>query len=241
MTVFLPASFSGVAGAESRLEIVANHWQPYVNFNRPEAKGLAVDKARMIASEMGLTLELTEMPFKRVLLSVEVGAADGLLLASKTSERQHFMAFSEPFFCDIRNIYVLKHKMFNWQDETQLAGKTMGVGLGLHYDARVEDWIERGLVLPYAVTNPEGLMKMLLYGRVEFIVFSEREAVEILNKMDNPEMIVPLEVPLKATEIRMGFSLKRDGQNRAEAATQAIRKLGLGEKCPGGENLASNP
>ena len=213
------------------LHLTANHWFPYVSFETEAPKGIAIEKLNSIAKGLGISVIISNVPFKRALLATENGQYDGMVVAAKTKDREKFMAFSDPIFCDRRNLYVAKGGGFDWQQEKALRGKLFGVGRGFYNGRTVQGWIEDGLVEKVEVNHAEQLFHLLIAKRVDLITFSEREADTLVRKLSLEGIIEALEPPVYMNELRIGFSLNADGAALAERASKVIRELKLGETC----------
>ena len=233
LIVFLLIIATAAKSHAEPVSMAINTWKPYVAFDESGIpRGIAVDKAQRIFTAMALKLAIVQMPFKRALASAESGKVDGILLSTDQKSRRAYLTLSRPIFCDRRVIYVPKGRRFNWQNLTELKGKTLGIGIGFYYGSTVEKWIDDDTVKTYAVVNSLTLFKMLSRHRMDFIAFSEREAEILLN--EHPRIasnVERLEQPVSEIELSLGFALSRRGKYHSALSNKAIDQLGLGERC----------
>ncbi|MCW9035941.1 MAG: transporter substrate-binding domain-containing protein [Rhodospirillales bacterium] len=214
------------------IEMAINEWKPYTVEKNGELEGVAVDKANKIFSQMGIELTISNLPFRRALMLAEKGMLGGVLLSANKPSRHSYMAFSSPIFCDRRFLFTLKNQTFNWGSLKELKGKTLGTGNGFYNGPTVQKWVDEKTVKTIEVSSTLSLLKMLVSKRVDFITFSEREFNSLMG--ENPHFasnIVRLEPPVYEAELRLGFTLSRNGKKNSELSRKAIAQLGLGETC----------
>jgi polar amino acid transport system substrate-binding protein len=90
--------------------------------------GFDVDVARQLASDLGVTLKIVEVPFPRLLEAVRNGDVDIALGASITPQRALLVAFSQPY-SETRVQLVARKKDANrkdWNSETVTIGAREG-------------------------------------------------------------------------------------------------------------------
>lgn len=230
--VFAIQFIVGSALAET-ITLGANGWKPYVTFNADGiASGLAIDKVNQISSVLNISMQVVDRPFKRVLSDAKTGNLHGVLLSANRKERREYLAFSAPIFCERRILFAHKGRSFNWKNIDELKGKTIGMGIGYFKGKVIQSWIDDGIVNDVYEAQDSSLFKLLIKDRIDFVVYSEKEARTILDA--NPEMtseISALSPALDSVELHIGFSIRRNGQENAMNANKVIRENGLSESC----------
>ena len=234
ITVFcvMQAFFLCRLGQAEEVVLGANPWAPYVQFTDDTAHGVAVEKVEAIFRDFDQSVSISSLPFKRVLKYAEVGNTDGVLLSANRKERQEYLAFSEPIFCERRIFVVRKGEEFDWRNIDELRGKTLGIGAGFYKGSQVEGWEKQGIIPPVTEVNEQVLFNLLDKARLAFILYSEKELFEFQkNKQIDMSKFSILPVPLNELTLHMGFSLKRDGMALKEKVNASIEKLKLREDC----------
>ncbi|NVJ92387.1 MAG: transporter substrate-binding domain-containing protein [Methylocystaceae bacterium] len=219
------------ARAQTTIEIGANQWFPYVNYETEQTTGLAVQKIKLIFKEIGHPLRIKKLPFKRALLSAQNNLIDGILLANPTEERKNYLAFSKPIFCDRRSLYVRKGKYFDWHKKENLKGKILGRGIGFYSGPVVEKWVDDKLMRVLEVPTTERLMHLLIVDRIDVITFSDLEVDHILQKLKATDQVERLEPPLRHTPLSIGLVREHGGELMIQKINTAIDKLNLAENC----------
>lgn len=219
------------ANAQTTIEMGANQWFPYVNYEAKQTTGLAVQKIKLIFKEIGHPLKIKRLPFKRALLSARNNLIDGILLANPTEERKSYLAFSKTIFCDRRSLYVRKGKYFDWHNTENLKDKILGHGIGFYSGPIVEKWVDDKLLSVLEVPTTEQLMHLLIVDRIDIITFSDLEVTHILKKLKATDQVERLEPPLRHTPLSIGFVRERGGELMIQKINTAIDKLDLAESC----------
>lgn len=211
----------------------ANGWKPYVTFDEHgKAKGYAVDKIKQISAAIGIPIQIVDRPFKRVLSEAKSGNLHGVLLSADRKERRQYLAFSKSIFCERRILFTRKGRKFNWQNKDELNGKTIGMGIGYFKGKVIQGWIDNGVVNEAYEAQDDALFKLLLKDRMDFVVYSEKEARSILDA--DPDMdakIIALSPALDDVELHIGFSIRRNGKENVLKANEFIQKYDLSESC----------
>lgn len=215
------------------ITLLGNEWLPYLHFENGEPKGAAFEKVSMAFRRIGRRLVVLETPFTRSLAALEHGERAGLLLASAVN--RPFATLSKSIFCDARSLYFRHGGEWDWSLRDWPRGTRFGKLRGPNYGPDVARWEKEGLVQPVEASDGRALFGMLKRGRVDVVVFSEREA-EAMFAAD-PRLgsdIVKAGPPLLRFSIRVAFSnLHPDGASLQPAFDKALDELGLEENCPG--------
>lgn len=133
---------------------------PYEYYEGSDIAGIDPEIGAAIADKLGMELEIQDMQFKNVLMSVQSGKIDmGMSGISVTEDRKETMDFSDPYAKGIQAMIVLEGSEI--QSKEDLAGKKVGVQLATTGDICVtgdfgEDVVERFNTGADAVMNLKG-------------------------------------------------------------------------------------
>lgn len=218
--------------ASESITLGANAWMPYVMFDDGKPNGIAVNKVQQIADRLDYNLTIQSLPFKRVLRYVEDGKIDGVLVAANREERQKYLAFTKPIFCERRVFITKEDAQFDWHDPNQLQGKRLGVGAGFYIGKHIQGWMDEGRIPPVVTVPEQNLLSLVQNGRLDFILYSEKEFLEYkAAKHDFVRGLKILDKPLNELTLHLGFSLQNKGESRRDEVDKVIEALGLEEDC----------
>lgn len=84
-------------------------WRPY-QFKESDGsvKGLDVEIVRAVFKRLGQDIDLVELPWKRHVNNIKDGRTDIAASASKTTEREEFASFSDPYRTESVVMYIRK-------------------------------------------------------------------------------------------------------------------------------------
>jgi len=104
------ANFKTSAQSEQHtLSVGWELWYPYQYHNKKqELVGLDFDVFNAILQELKLSVDYTELPWKRHLLYLKTGQIDVAMGASFSNEREGFAHFTEPYRLELVKLYVKK-------------------------------------------------------------------------------------------------------------------------------------
>jgi len=113
-------------------------WEPYQFINKEkQLTGLDVELISIIAQQMNCKISYTQLPWKRTLSYVERGQLDLAAGASKTSEREVYAFFSNPYRDESNVIFVLKgvSQKFPFKQLSDIKNSSfqLGITIGYHY------------------------------------------------------------------------------------------------------------
>lgn len=203
---------------------------PYLVYGEAGPTGLAVSLAADLFPEIGLRLVLRDMPFARALQEARSGGVEGLLLASRLPEREAYLAFTPPVFCEYRDLFVRRGEEFDWRQT--IAGKTIGVGQGLNYGPMFQSWIDARLITPVPLSNMSQLLEVLARGRFDAALISRSEADTLLAlQPDLERLVLPLAPHITVAPLSFAFARAHDGAARAEKLTALLRRRGMIKEC----------
>ncbi|WP_428248977.1 substrate-binding periplasmic protein [Ferrovibrio sp.] len=221
---------AGIPAAPESVVMGMGAFPPYLVYGDGGPSGLAVSLANELFPEIGLRLVLRDMPFARAMQEARSGGVEGMLLAAPLPEREAFLAFTPPVFCEYRDLFVRRGEEFDWRQT--IAGKTIGVGQGLNYGPMFQSWIDARLITPVPLSNMPQLLEVLARGRFDAALISRSEADALMSAQ--PELrrlVVPLVPHITVAPLSFAFARSHDGAARAARLTAVLRQRGLVKDC----------
>ena len=142
-------------------------------------KGVAVDRVRCVFKKMDIPLEIQVVPWRRAQLLVQRGLADGFFAASQKDSRDEYAVKSAVIADQKWNWYLLKGNPLSPQDQSFKESATVGGFLG----ANMLEWMkEHNYNVTTTPKDTEGLLKMLLAGRVDAVMANNYVMQALLEK-----------------------------------------------------------
>ena len=190
LLVAMGVMFAGCGRDEGVLVMATSADFPPFEFinDAGEFDGFDVHMARAIADALGMELQIDDMAFDGVILSVYTGATDVAIAAiTVTEERAQSVAFSIPYFQTALVAIVAYDSPITSTDQLHEPGTAIAVQLGTTSDIMVE-WY-----LPYADvtrmrTATDTIME-LSTGRSEAIVIDRGVAAQFIDSHDGLRML----------------------------------------------------
>jgi polar amino acid transport system substrate-binding protein len=116
------------------LRIVSEAWPPYIHDDNGELRGLDYETAHTVLQRLGVEVEWQLLPWRRCLLALEQGQADGILGVFHTPEREVSMLFPhEPLSQVELVLFYAKANPHPFQRLADLRGLKVGVSAGYWY------------------------------------------------------------------------------------------------------------
>lgn len=179
-------------------------WGPYEGQGLPN-NGLATEIVTTAFNRVGYRVELTYMPWARVLKELEFGRYDGTVSAYKTANRQHKFSFSNAFLTSAVVFYKRVEKPIVWSKLTDLKPWSIGVVRGYANSQAFDN--ANYLTKDLANSNLSNLKK-LVANHVDLVVIDRFVARHLLQNtlMANIHDVVPIEPVLMHRTIHTMFS-----------------------------------
>lgn len=197
---------------------------PPFNYQDPSGQlaGFEVDFARALAAKMGVKAEFQPTPFAGLLGALEAGRIDVVVnQITITPERQVKYGFSRPYTVSGIQIILRKDDDRPIAAPADLAGKTVGVGLGTNY----EQWLRANAPQAIVKTYDDDPTKYsdLRAGRLD-AVLNDRLVVIDLVKSGAP--IKAAGAPFAKQEMGVAFRKDPELQAALDKAIDALREGG---------------
>ncbi|WP_148301773.1 substrate-binding periplasmic protein [Sneathiella glossodoripedis] len=170
MTILLPFMGIGtknVLSAEQTVLFACNEFPPYKMENSESGlPGFDVEFLRESFKQVGITLQIQYMPWKRALDVARKGKVDGVCSCSSTKERAEYMYFSEPLGRASSGLFSLTSKNFELvNDLDEIGSRSVGVIKGYNLIEKLE---AAGVQNVFELSSERQGLKMLLKGRLDF-------------------------------------------------------------------------
>jgi polar amino acid transport system substrate-binding protein len=142
----LAGSGAGAADEKAPLLLVNAVYPPFVNpAGHPRGEGLDIEIAREALRRVGREIRVELLPWKRVLLQLEIGHADLTTTISRNGDRDRYLLWTQSY----RNgasyqFYTRKESPLQLKTLGDLAGRHLGTVQGFYY--------------PEAITGQPGVM-----------------------------------------------------------------------------------
>ena len=114
------------------LHLVANYWEPYSGQDLPQ-QGLACEVVSTALRRAGYELDITIMPWSRVLSTVYQHQADGVVAIWATGKRRSKLLFSDSYLANQLFILHMPGQLQGVTGLRQLSGTRIGIGRDYEY------------------------------------------------------------------------------------------------------------
>lgn len=192
------------ARAEGPLSLATLEWAPYVGKHLPN-KGFTTEIVTAVLERAGYRVDITFMPWARVLRRVARGEADAMYPAYYSKERDRIYALSDPFAQSFLVFYKRAEDDIAYTSLRALQGYRIGVVRG-YVNAPAFD--EAAFLRKEAADSDESNLRKLLKGRIDLAVI-DRHTARHLIATRIPEAagrLVPLAPPLQIKPLYLGVS-----------------------------------
>lgn len=201
----LIASLSFSALAE-KLRIVTEPWAPYTMVENGQASGLDYDTTSIVFQRLGIDVQWQFLPWKRCLMMLEQGDADGVLDIFKISERDDLLLYPNEPLSDVN--YVLfqanaRPHPFNSLDD--LKGLTVGVSPGYLYSPEFD---RSTSFIREPAPSHEANFGKLIRGRIDLLVTDRIVGEQMIDQLKLRDQVSQL--PTVLSKRQQYLALRRN-------------------------------
>jgi polar amino acid transport system substrate-binding protein len=173
-----------------RLRIVTEPWPPYVFLENGQAKGIDYDVTVQVFERLGIDVQWQFLPWRRCLVMLDQGRADGVLDIIHTEERAQWLLFSNEPLSTIEFVLFQDndhpHPVSRLDD---LAGLTVGTSPAYTYgDAFTHSTHFRQDTAPSHESNFGKLMR----GRIDLVITDRRVGNQVIRAKGLQERVSQL-------------------------------------------------
>ncbi len=164
-----------------KLRIVTEPWAPYAMVDKDQASGLDYDTTAIVFRRLGIEVQWQFLPWKRCLMMLEQGDADGALDIFKVSERDDLLLYPNEPLSEVN--YVLfqanarPHPFHSLED---LEGLTVGVSPGYLYSPEFDN---SDLFIREPAPSHEANFGKLVRGRIDLLVTDRAVGQQMLDQL----------------------------------------------------------
>ncbi|WP_448565227.1 substrate-binding periplasmic protein [Thalassotalea ganghwensis] len=230
--VVLAIVLTPLSAKEKELAVGWELWYPYQYRNQnQELVGLDLDIFNAIVKHANLTVNYTELPWKRHLQYIKTGEMDVAMGASYTKEREEYAYFSLPYRVETVNLFVRKGNSENIKLEKLsdlLATDYMiGVEGGYYYGKAYQELIKRGAFRSHIteVLDLEQNIDLLMRGHLDGILVDPFTMQAFVKKYKMFDEFEKHSLEIYADDIQIMISKKSKFENLLPKINQAITEL----------------
>ena len=188
-------SFSALG---ERIRIVTEPWAPYAMVENGQASGLDYDTTAIVFQRLGIEVQWQFLPWKRCLMMLQQGEADGALDIFKVSERDDLLFYPSEPLSDVNWVFFQANARphpFNTLDD--LKGLTVGISPGYLYSPEFDS--STSFIREPAPSHEANFGK-LIRGRIDLLVTDRRQGQQMLDQLGLRDQVSQLPTVLSSRE-----------------------------------------
>ncbi|SLM31402.1 conserved exported hypothetical protein [Desulfamplus magnetovallimortis] len=188
-----------------------SEWLPvaYINQETQKPEGISYDLAKIVGEGLNIPVIIdATLPWKRMMLYVEMGRLDMIAAIYWTQERDTLYQYTAPYFVNEARVFVVKGKEFPFEKLEDLIGRTGGIPLGGSFGEVFDIFAKANQLKLEEVTTKEQRVKKILAGRNDYFIQDYLDCILYLKQVGLRDQIVPLPHPVSTTEVYFAVSRK---------------------------------
>lgn len=217
VALMVPA-FWGCKKDDNKLIMATNaQFPPYEFYDGDKIVGIDAEIAELIAKELGMELEITDMDFNGILGAVQNGTADiGMAGMTVTDDRKEHVNFSKTYATAVQVIIVKEGSEIKSADD--LEGKKIGVQEATTGDIYATDDFGEENVMRYP--NGPTAVQALQNGTIDAVIIDNEPAKAFVK--ENAGLVI-LETAYAEEEYAIAVS--KDNEELLDDINKALDKL----------------
>ncbi|MBF0224241.1 MAG: transporter substrate-binding domain-containing protein [Desulfobacterales bacterium] len=195
------------------LHIVTLQYPPYEYEENGEIKGMATELIREVFRRMNQPIKIELLPWARALTMIELGQADAIYTAYKTSERELFADYSNQVLMpQVVSLFVLKDSPITFDgDFSKIQGYIIGTVLKVSYGEQFDEAVKNKVIDRIRVSySGEENMQKLMDKQIDILVSNKYGAIYILKKIGKLDSVKELSPAVASPSSYIAFSKKRN-------------------------------
>ncbi|ERI51677.1 amino acid ABC transporter substrate-binding protein [Pseudomonas sp. EGD-AK9] len=189
------------------LRLVTEAWAPYVYQEGDQPAGLDYEISREVLRRLGVELELQFMPWKRCLLALEQGQADGILDIFHLPEREAQMLFVDETLSEVELVlFFARKRPYPYRRLEDLQDLVIGISPGYWYND--EAFRSSPLFSREEAPTHEANLGKLVRQRVDLVVNDRRAGLYLTAQLGLQEQVDYHRKPIGHD--RLYLALRRD-------------------------------
>jgi len=202
-TLLACLSFSALG---EKLRIVTEPWSPYVIVEDNKVSGLDYETTNIVFKRLGIDVQWQFLPWKRCLMMLEQGDADGALDIFKAAERDDLLLYPNEPLSEVNWVlYQAKARPHEFQSVDDLKGLTVGTSAGYLYTPEFDT---SPLFIREIGPSHEANFGKLVRGRIDLMVTDRLLGQQLINQMKLGDQVSQLPTVLSHRE--MFIALRRN-------------------------------
>ena len=182
--------------------------------------GFDISIAQYMAEQLGVELEIVDMSFDNLLISLNKGDFDIVLAAmSSNEERAKAVDFSNEYYLSNNVILVQKQNADKYTTKESLQGVSMAAQKGTVCETRAKELAGESSVV--SLVKVQDMVSELLSGKVEAVLLDKPVASGYVIMQDSLEMV---DIGLVAEE-GMSVAMKKDSAGLTELVNCMLSQL----------------
>lgn len=182
--------------------------------------GFDISIAQYMAEQLGVELEIVDMSFDNLLISLNKGDFDIVLAAmSSNEERAKAVDFSNEYYLSNNVILVQKQNADKYTTKESLQGVSMAAQKGTVCETRAKDLAGESSVV--SLVKVQDMVSELLAGKVKAVLLDKPVASGYVIMQDSLEMV---DIGLVAEE-GMSVAMKKDSAGLTELVNCMLSQL----------------
>ena len=220
--------FSLILHAQEEITIVrgSGNYFPSEYVVNGKLTGIHIDLIQAVADELGLTVKIESLPWSRALLYFKLGKYDAMSYVSYTAERATYAYFLAGNIISSVKTYPIilsrrKNEIVFDGNLTSLTGYKIAVGKDYKYGEPLDS---AEFLSKYEIPSPsqEVLTKLLNLERVDVIIGSKRNLLQVHSEQEISDLYHIFEQPAAADNSYLAFSKVRNKLATANKFAVAI-------------------
>lgn len=205
LTVLLLSCMSLLAHAE-RLRIVTDPWAPYAYEEDGQPKGIDYEVTAEVFKRLGIEVDWQFMPWRRCMLMVDQGLADGVLDIFQTTLRSSQLFYPNEPLSEVEFVlFQANDRPHAVNSLDDLRGLTVGTSAGYDYG---QAFLESPLFRREAAPTQEANFGKLQRGRIDLVITDRRVGRHVLAQLGLEQQVS--ELPLVIDRQRQYLAVRRN-------------------------------
>lgn len=209
------------------LECGTNEFPPFTYADaNGHAAGIEVDVVREAARRLGLKVNISVLPWPRLIASMRAGALDCMFAAFITPERLGYMNFTRvPLHVSRLALYSHRTSAFSFERIEDLRGKRIGTLRDFRTVDVLDEALNQGTFAERVYGNDfDQLFEMLAQKRVDVVIVNDQVARAVLRKRQD-DAIIEQPVALSSNAAFLTFSRHRNFDNMVAKMDYALFEI----------------
>ncbi|RCL28950.1 amino acid ABC transporter substrate-binding protein [Pseudomonas sp. AFG_SD02_1510_Pfu_092] len=206
-----------------RLRLVTDDWAPYVYQRDGQPAGIDYEVTSRVFERLGFEVEVQFLPWKRCLVMIEQGLADGILDIFQDESRRPYLVYAAEPMSDVEFVlFQARARRHPVRQLNDLTGLTVGTSPGYAYGASFNE--ARHFRRESAPTHEANFGKLVL-GRVDLAITDRRVGHYLLRHLGLHQQIEELPLVISRQPQYLGLVRKPGREALAQAFTEELRRF----------------